>query len=172
MHPFFERLRERARAARHRIVFAEGDDPRVIAAAQRLKVDGLAEPVLISKYIVPGIETIDPAVSPRFAAYAAHYHRRRASKGVTEAEAEAISRQPLCFAALMVAMGDAYGSLGGCVCTTAETVRAAITAIGPAPRITTVSSAFLMAHPDRSFGVEGIMTFADCAVVVDPNPEQ
>jgi phosphate acetyltransferase len=172
MHPFFEKLKARARASRRRIVFAEGDDPRVIAAARRLIVEGLAEPVLISKTIVPGVETIDPANSPRLPDYAAFYHRRRTSKGVTEAEADAIARQPLYFAALMVAMGEAHATLGGCVCTTAQTVRAALAAIGPAPGIRTVSGAFLMAHPDPRFGMEGVMTFADCAVVVDPSPSQ
>jgi len=172
MHPFLERLRERAHAARHRIVFAEGDDPRVVAAAQRLKAEALAEPVLISGSSVSGIETIDPAASPRLAAYAAHYHRRRASKGVTEADADVIARQPLYFADLMVALGEAHGSVGGCVCTTADTVRAAITAIGTAPGITTVSGAFLIAHPHKDFGVDGVMTFADCGVIVDPSPDQ
>ncbi len=172
MHPFFERLRARAQAARHRIVFAEGDDARVVAAARRLKAEGLAEPILISKHRVPGIETIDPGTSTRLADYAAHYHRRRALKGVTEAEADVIARQPLYFADLMVATGDADGSVGGCVCTTADTVRAAITTIGPAHGITTVSGAFLLVHPDRTFGVDGIMTFADCAVIVDPTSEQ
>lgn len=172
MHPFFERLCERAKAACQRIVFAEGEDARVIAAAQRLKAEGLAEPVLISKHGVPGIETIDPAASPRLADYADLYHRLRAAKGVTEADAHATACQPLYFADLMVAAGDAHGSLGGCVCTTADTVRAAITTIGKAPGITVVSGAFLIAHPDTSFGVEGVMTFADCAVVVDPTSEQ
>ncbi len=172
MHPFFERLKRRAAAARRRIVFAEGDDPRVIAAARRLQEDGLVEPVLISKTSVPGIETIDPNNSPRLRDYAALYQLRRASKGVTPVEADAIARQPLYFAALMVATGDAHGSVGGCVCTTAETVRAALAAIGLAQGIQTVSGAFLMAHPDPSFGVEGVMTFADCAVVVNPSPAQ
>jgi phosphate acetyltransferase len=172
MHPFFEKLKERARTARRRIVFAEGDDPRIIAAARRLKEEGLAEPVLVSKSAVQGIETVDPATSPRLPDYAEYYYRRRASKGVTEAEAGEMARQPLYFAALMVAMGEAHGSLGGCVRTTAETVRAALTAIGLAKGIRTVSSAFLMAHPDPRFGTEGVMTFADCAVVVDPSPSE
>lgn len=172
MNQFFDRLKQHAKSARQRIVFAEGDDPRVIAAAQRLKAEGLAEPVLISKNSVPGIETIDPATSPRLPDYAAHYHQRRASKGVTEIEADAIARQPLYFADLMVATGDAHGSVGGCVCTTAETVRAALAAIGAAPGITAVSGAFLMAHPDPHFGVDGVMAFADCAVIVDPTPDQ
>ncbi len=69
----------------------------------------------------------------------------------------------------MVGMGDADGSIGGAVNTTAETVRAALHAIGPAPGIRTVSGAFLMAHADARFGKGGVMTFADCAVVVDPD---
>lgn len=172
MTPLFERLKTRAAAARRRIVFAEGDDPRVINAARRLKNEGLAEPVLISKSSVPGIETINPVDSPRLLEYAALYQRRRASKGVTDVEAGAIALRPLYFAALMVAIGDAHGSVGGCVCTSAETVRAALAVIGLAPGIQTVSGAFLMAHPDPRFGVEGVMTFADCAVVVDPSPAQ
>jgi len=172
MHPFFDKLKDRARSSRRRIVFPEGDDTRVIAAARRLKDEGLADPVLISNGSVPGVETIDPAKSPRLQDYAAFYQRRRASKGATEDEAYTMARQPLYFAALMVATGDAHGTLGGCVCTSAQTVRAALTAIGPAPGIRTVSSAFLMAHPDPRFGVDGVMTFADCAVVVDPSPRQ
>jgi phosphate acetyltransferase len=137
-----------------------------------LKEEGLVEPVLVSKHAVQGVETVDPATSPRLPDYAAYFCRRRASKGVTEAEAGEIARHPLYFAALMVALGEAHGTLGGCVCTTAETVRAALTAIGPAKGINTVSGAFLMAHPDPRFGTEGVMTFADCAVVVDPSPAE
>jgi len=167
-----ERLKERARATRRRIVFPEGDDPRVIAAARRLNQEGLAHPVLISSNSVLGLESVYPASSPRLRGYAAYYRERRALKGVTESEADAIARKPLYFAALMVGMGEAAGSVGGCVHTTAETVRAALAAIGPAPGIDTVSGAFLIAHPDPHFGVDGVMTFADCAVVVDPSPEQ
>jgi phosphate acetyltransferase len=172
MHPFFQRLKDRARSFPRRIVFAEGEDPRVITAARRLNEEGLADSVLISRGHVHGIETVDPATSLRLADYAAFYQRRRASKGISSAEAEAFARQPLYFAALMVAMNDAQGSVGGCVCTTAETVRAALAAIGPAPGIHTVSGAFLMAHPNPCFGAQGVMTFADCAVVVEPTPAQ
>jgi phosphate acetyltransferase len=172
-HPFLERLKERARASRRRIVFPEGDDPRVVEAARRLKEERLAEPVLVSsravsQSAVPGVEAVYPANSPRLRHYAALYQQRRASKGVTETEAGAVARQPLYFSALMVATGDAHGSVGGCANTTAETVRAALHAIGPAPGIRTVSGAFLMLHADPRFGEGGVMTFADCAIVVDP----
>src|SRR5262249_39690551 len=91
---------------------------------------------------------------------------RRADKGISEQEANAAARKPLNFAALLVALGDADGCLGGAVNTTGETVRAVLTAIGPAPGIRTISGAFLMLHRERH------MTFADCAVVVEPTPGQ
>ncbi len=98
---------------------------------------------------------------------AAHYYQRRAAKGITRAQAEATARNPLYFAALQVALGHADGFVGGAVHTTGETIRAALHAIGLAPGIRTISGAFLMALPDST-----ILTFSDCAVVVDPTASQ
>jgi phosphate acetyltransferase len=157
-HPFIDRMKLRARAHPRRIVFPEGDDERMIEAARRLKEEGLAEPILISKD--------DPASSPLFRECADYYYQRRAAKGITEAEAENVTRKPLYFGSLLVALGHADGCVGGAVNTTAETVRAALHTIGPAPGIRTVSGAFVMALPDL------LLTFADCAVVIDPTPAQ
>lgn len=166
-HAYIEHLKDRARATRRRIVFPEGDDERVIAAARRLKAEGLADPVLIAKNAVLGLETIDPPSSPLLRECADLYHRRRSAKGVTELEAGVVARKPLYFGSLMVALGQAEGCVGGAVNTTAETVRAALHAIGPAPGIRTISGAFIMAMPDG-----GLLTFADCAVVIDPTSSE
>jgi phosphate acetyltransferase len=157
-HPVVARLHERARAVRKRIVFPEATDPRVIEAAGRLRAGGLADPILPDAAFV----------AAKRDAYAAIYHARRKHKGVTPASArDAVAVDPLLFAALMVAAGDADGCVGGSVATTAATVRAAILGIGPGAGVATVSSFFLMAFPSA-----GAFVFTDCGVMPDPTPEQ
>ncbi len=155
-----ERLRRVA--PQRRIVFPEGDDPRVIAAAGRLQREGLIAPILLKP---SGASSGQDARK-----YARLYFERRRAKGITEVEAAEIAKKPLYTAALMVASGDADGFVGGAVNTTAETVRAALHCIGTAPSVRTVSSAFLVAVPNRSFGHDGLLAFADCAIVIDPSP--
>lgn len=155
----FENLKERARSNPKRIVFPEGNDPRVIAAAQTLREERLAEPILLT---APVLDT----------SLAALYYERRSAKGITHADAEHLAAQPLYRGALMVAAGHADGCVGGAVNTTGETVVAAIHCIGLAPGARLVSSAFLMALPEPFFGARGLFCFADCAVVVAPSAEQ
>jgi phosphate acetyltransferase len=161
---FLANLAERLRKARpkRRIVFPEGDDARVQQAAERLQREDLAIPILLGT---------GRDVSKQDARkYARLYFERRRAKGITEIEAAEIARKPLYAAALMVAAGDADGFVGGAVNTTAETVRAALHCIGPAPSVKTVSSAFILAVQNRAFGHNGVLVFADCSIVIDPSP--
>jgi phosphate acetyltransferase len=172
---FMSGLIERARKLKKTIAFPEGSDPRVLEAAARLARDGVVKPVLIGarpEKAPDGVEFVETAKSPRLSRYAGLYYERRRAKGVTQVEAAEIARRPLYFASLMVGAGDADGSVGGAVNSTAETVRAALHAVGPHPRARLVSSVFIMALQDRSLGHNGLMAFADCAVVVDPNAMQ
>jgi len=147
---------------KRRIVFPEGDDPRVIAAAERLQRENLVTPILLKKSAAPSDQDARK--------YARLYFERRRAKGMTEMEAAEVAAKPLYTAALMVAAGDADGFVGGAVNTTAETVRAALHAVGPAPGVRTVSSVFLVAVPNTQFGHNGLLAFADCAIVIDPSP--
>ena len=171
---FMSGLIERARKLRRTIAFPEGNDPRILDAAARLARNGLVKPVLIGRPVagIEGVTFADPETSPLLAKYAAIYYDRRRAKGTTQVEASAIARKPLYFASLMVAAGDAHGSVGGAVNSTAETVRAALHCVGPDPRARLVSSVFIMALQDLSLGHRGLMAFADCAVVIDPTPMQ
>jgi phosphate acetyltransferase len=172
---FMSGLVARARRLRKTIVFPEGSDARVLQAAARLVAEEAAKPVLIGPPPAnppQGVTFVDPARSPLAEKYAALYYERRRAKGITQVEAGEIARQPLYFASLMVGAGDADGSVGGAVNSTAETVRAALHAVGPDPRARLVSSVFIMAMPDRLQGHHGLMAFADCAVVIDPTSTQ
>jgi phosphate acetyltransferase len=159
---FVESQRERVRRLprKPRIVFPEGDDPRVIEATARLKQDGLIDSILVTR---PQVESC-----PRLEKYAAIYYERRRAKGVTPLEAQQMARRPLFYSALMVASGDADGFVGGAVNTTAETVRAALHCIGTPPAVKTVSSVFVLCLQNPAYGQQGRIIFADPAIVINP----
>ena len=172
---FMSGLIARARKLKKTIVFPEGNDPRVLTAAARLVSEGVARPVLIGAPVAgtpEGVTFVDPKNSPQAEKYAALYYERRRAKGVTQVEAAEIACRPLYFASLMVGAGDADGSVGGAVNSTGDTVRAALHCVGPDPRVRLVSSVFIMALQDQSLGHNGLMAFADCAVVIDPDAGQ
>src|ERR1700676_1199451 len=154
-----ERLRQVK--PKRRIVFPEGEDARVQAAAERLQREGLITPILLN----PGRAI--PELEAR--KYGRLYFERRRARGITEVEAAEVAKKPLYTAALMVAAGDADGFVGGAVNTTAETVRAALLAVGTIPSVHIVSSAFIVALPNRAFGHHGVLAFADCGIVIDPS---
>ena len=179
---FLESLEQRASAVGGSIALAEGDDPRIMEAAADLAARDMCRIMIVcpqagrqddhDKLESAGVEVIDPLTDARRNKLAELLHQRRAHKGLTpEAALEAVA-DPLYFTSLLVGAGFADGSIGGAVRTTADTVRAALQCIGPAPGLKTVSSAFVMVHPDSTWGDDGVMVFADCAVMPDPNPVQ
>src|ERR1051326_3982313 len=119
---FLAGLIARARPLRKRIVFPEGHDPRVLEAAARLAREGIVQPILVGRMptpVPPGVTFVDPLSCDRKLDYAAMLYESRKTRLLTLADAQQLSRQPLYFAALMVAAGDADGSVGGAVNTTA-----------------------------------------------------
>ncbi len=180
-------LKNRARSSPKRIVLPEGEDPRVIAAAAIITGEGFARITLLGRpaaieasakkagVSLSGITIIDPNSNPRLESYSQILYERRRAKGVTQEESQAAARTPLYFANLMVAANDADGSVGGATNSTADTVRAAIHAIGLAPDSKLVSSFFLMVTPPcnrTALGESGAMLFADCGVVPGPDAQE
>jgi len=156
---FLEQLLRRAAARRRRIVLCEGDDGRVQQAAERLHREGIADPVLLGG---PGIA---PANDPRLGRVARHLRERRPDRVQDGVHALDVASDPVNFGAALVALGEADGAVAGAVVSTADTIRAALWAIGTAPGLRLLSSAFYMVLPgDR------VLTFTDCAVVPEPSP--
>ena len=150
--------------AQPHIVLSEGDDPRVIEAAQKAAFGGLAEVTLVGSGPVKGVRVVDPATAPARQDYAAAYYALRQHKGVSEEAAEKAVAHRLGFAAMMVRQGDADGTVGGAVETTASVVRSALQIIGRAPGVDTVSSCFLMLVEDETRPI----IFSDCALILQP----
>lgn len=178
---FVEGIRRRAREHRRRIVLPEGLDERTVKAAARLAEEGLVDPVVLAPAeaaldrpsLPAAIEWMDPAHDARAEALATLLWERRRAKGMTLEQARVAAADPLIFGALLVAAGEADGSVAGAVNSTGNVLRAAFWAIGPAEGITTVSSSFYMVVPPRAEGDPArVLSFTDAAVVPEPTPLQ
>jgi phosphate acetyltransferase len=180
-------LRNRARAHPQRIVLAEGEAERVIAAAARAWAEGYAKPALLGRAAsiraaadrlgvkLDGIEIIDAGSSSRVEVYAPILFEQRRASGMTYEEAYELARQPLDFAALRVAAGEADGTVAGPASSTSDIVRAVLHSIGFAPQakiISTFSLIVLAARNRDTFGHKNCFLFADCAVVVEPSAQE
>jgi phosphate acetyltransferase len=144
-----DRLFERARARRPRLVLPETGDERIVEAARRLKNQGIADAILP-----------DPDKDPeKLQRYAALYPGNPKI-------AERAVRRPLFFAGMMVKAGDADAVLAGVAHPTARVIEAGMMTIGLAEGIKTPSSFFLMIFENK------VLLYSDCAVNADPTAEQ
>ncbi|MEM9438811.1 MAG: phosphate acetyltransferase [Pseudomonadota bacterium] len=180
----FNDILRRAKADPRHIVLAEGEDPRVIEGSLSAIDAGIAQITLLGREVIirqqlekrgasdHPVRVIDPATSPQRGHFANELEKLRRHKGVDLAKARSLLQNPLYFAAIMVRLGEAEGSIGGAVATTADTVRAAIQVIGMDPRYRLISSYFLMVlTAPHHHDLAATMVFADCALMVDPDAD-
>lgn len=176
-----DRIKLNARKYNKRIVLPEGYEERTIKAADIAIAEGLAQVILIgdpgeisahaSKLGLPNIakaKVVNPLSHEKKQHYIDMMVELRRSKGMTVEEASKLIEDPLYLGVLMIKNGDADGEVSGADHATGDVLRPAFHYVKTAPGISVVSGAFLMILPEKKFGEEGVLIFADGAV--HPNP--
>ncbi len=171
-------IRDQAKKRKKTVVLPDALDERTIQAAKILLDEGIALPILIGEEAairakadgihspLQNIRIVEPLRSEKLSDFSHIYFNLRKEKGVDLEQASATMNNPLFFGAMMVREGMAHGSVAGSMSTTGDVLRAGIQVIGLREGISIVSSFFLMVFPQKVF------SFADCAVVPDPTPDQ
>ena len=179
-----QNIRQRASLDLQHIILPEGEDARTVQAASMCVQNRIAKITLLGREEIirqtaqetdanlNGVNILNHRQASNFGDTARLYHELRRSKGVTLEEAEQVVKDSLYYGNLLVRNGKADGSVAGAVNSTANVVRSAIQCVGVQQGFKTVSSFFLMVVPDKKFGHEGAMIYADCGVVINPDITQ
>ena len=162
-----------------RIVLPEGEHPKILKAAHRIRSEGIAEPILLGNDQIitqlqkelglseglSGVRVIRPSTSALLPSYADSFFKKRFRKGVTQHLARQLMKQVNYFGAMMVESGDADGLLNGISQSYPETLRPAIQSIGVKAG-SKLSGVYMMIFNQR------LLWFADTTVNIQPNAEE
>jgi malate dehydrogenase (oxaloacetate-decarboxylating)(NADP+) len=168
-----------SRSPLKRIVFPEGEETRILRAAQRLVEEGICQPVLLGRRSIihetalehhidlAGIEVINPVVDERRNGYAEIFFASRARKGVTLADARRRMLHTMYFGMMMVHQGDAHGIVAGVSMAYSEVIRPALQTLGRDSRYSRVSGLYVIMPKSG-----GQYFLADTTVNIDPSAEE
>lgn len=185
MANLIDKIIERAKSDKQRIVLPESLEERTLTAADKSLADDIADIILIGNpneikalaarlglTHIDKATIIDPATSEKTEQYAQLLYELRKSKGMTIEEARKKVLNPLYFGCLIIKNGDADGQISGALSTTGDTLRPALQIIKCTPGITCVSGAMLMITEAPEYGEDGVLVVGDVAVTPMPDANQ
>ena len=171
-----EQIKSKAKKLGKTIVLCEGEDSRVVKAAQMATEEGIARIVLLGNETdikaanpevdLSGVKIVDPLTSDRLSAYNDRLVELRASKGMTKEQATELLKDGTYFGAMMLKFGEVDGLVSGACHSTANTLRPGLQIIKTAPGVSAVSSFNLMICPPQGnqYCPDGLIVFADCGL--------
>jgi len=161
-----------------KVVYPEGEEEKIIRAADSVFQENIALPVLLGNeavirskieslgYDLQRFEIIDPETSPKTNVYEEAFYKKRQRKGVTPRDAKLLMKDANYFASMMVESGDADTLVGGITQHYPQTIRPALQCIGVKEGLKVVSGMYMIIIKRK------VYFFADCTVNIDPDPEQ
>ena len=178
---FIDRIKERAKSQRKRIILPETMDERVLEAAGKVMAEGIADITLVGpvsqdailKYHLENATFIDPATSEYTEEFINTLYELRKEKGMTLEEArKLLTEDYMYFAVMLVKTGHADGVVSGACHSTANTLRPSLQIIKARKDVPLVSAFFLMIVPNCEYGEKGTFIFADSGLEQNPDPEK
>lgn len=177
-------IKEKAKADVKHILLPEGSEERTVQAARIITDEKIAKVTLLGdeeeikkvaekfNVCLCGIDIINPLTDPDFEHYANGFYELRKAKGMTTEKARETIKNTLFYACMMIKEGKADGMVSGAINTTGNTLRPGLQIIKMAKGINTISSCFIMEIPNKEYGDNGLMLFGDCAININPNPDE
>lgn len=178
----FGKLIESLKQNPKKIVFTEGEDPRILEATSRLLAGNFLHPILVGDtekiiaaatecgFNINGATIINPANYDRMDEMVEMFCELRKSKGVTPEQARQTLSASNYFGTMLVKMGVADSLLGGATYSTADTVRPALQLIKTKPGNSIVSSCFILVRPSAT-GQNEVLAMGDCAINIAPSED-